>query len=49
MIYEFRTYDLKPRSVPMFEERAAAKIKEGVRTTRSFSDSGRLKLGRSTR
>ena len=29
MIYEFRTYDLKPRSVPMFEERAAAKIKEG--------------------
>ena len=29
MIYEFRTYDLKPRTVPLFEERAAAKIKEG--------------------
>ncbi len=31
MIYEFRTYDLKPRSVPDFEKRAAAKIKEGRR------------------
>ncbi len=31
MIYEFRTYDLKPRSVPEFEKRAAAKIKEGRR------------------
>ena len=29
MIYEFRTYDLKTRSVPEFEARAAAKIKEG--------------------
>ena len=29
MIYEFRTYDLKPRSVETFEERTAAKIKEG--------------------
>lgn len=29
MIYEFRTYDLQPRSVPEFEKRAAAKIKEG--------------------
>ena len=29
MIYEFRTYDLKVRSVPEFEARAAAKIKEG--------------------
>ena len=31
MIYEFRTYDLKPRSVPEFEKRSAAKIKEGRR------------------
>ena len=31
MIYEFRTYDLKPRTVPDFEKRAAAKIKEGRR------------------
>ena len=31
MIYEFRTYDLKPRSVPEFERRAAEKIKEGRR------------------
>ena len=29
MIYEFRTYDLKPRSVPEFEKRSAEKIKEG--------------------
>ena len=29
MIYEFRTYDLKTRSVETFEERTAAKIKEG--------------------
>ncbi len=29
MIYEFRTYDLKPRSVPEFERRSAEKIKEG--------------------
>ena len=29
MIYEFRTYDLKPRSVPEFERRTADKIKEG--------------------
>ncbi len=29
MIYEFRTYDLKPRSVPEFEKRAAEKIEEG--------------------
>ncbi|MCY4474875.1 MAG: NIPSNAP family protein [Chloroflexi bacterium] len=29
MIYEFRTYDLKPRNVPLFEERTAEKIKEG--------------------
>ena len=29
MIYEFRTYDLKPRSVPEFEKRAGAKLKEG--------------------
>ena len=32
MIYEFRTYDLKPRSVPEFEKRSAAKIKEGRRS-----------------
>ena len=25
MIYEFRTYDLKPRSVPEFEKRTAEK------------------------
>ena len=31
MIYEFRTYDLKPRTVPDFEKRAATKIKEGRR------------------
>ena len=29
MIYEFRTYDLKTRSVETFEERTAEKIKEG--------------------
>ncbi len=29
MIYEFRTYDLKPRSVPEFERRSAEKLKEG--------------------
>ena len=29
MIYEFRTYDLKPRAVPEFERRSAEKIKEG--------------------
>ena len=29
MIYEFRTYDLKPRSVPEFEKRSGAKLKEG--------------------
>ena len=29
MIYEFRTYDLKPRSVPEFEKRSAEKIEEG--------------------
>ncbi len=29
MIYEFRTYDLKPRSVPEFEKRAAEKMEEG--------------------
>ena len=29
MIYEFRTYDLQPRTVPEFEKRAAEKIKEG--------------------
>ena len=29
MIYEFRTYDLKPRSVPEFEKRTAAKWQEG--------------------
>ena len=29
MIYEFRTYDLKPRSVPEFEKRTAAKWEEG--------------------
>ncbi len=29
MIYEFRTYDLKPRSTPEFERRTAEKIKEG--------------------
>ncbi len=29
MIYEFRTYDLKPRSVPEFERRSAEKWKEG--------------------
>ena len=29
MIYEFRTYDLKPRAVPEFEKRSAEKIKEG--------------------
>ena len=31
MIYEFRTYDLQPRTVPEFEKRAAEKIKEGRR------------------
>ncbi len=29
MIYEFRTYDLKPRSVPEFLERNRAKLSEG--------------------
>ena len=32
MIYEIRTYDLKPRSVPEFERRTAEKLKEGRET-----------------
>ena len=32
MIYEIRTYDLKPRSVPEFERRTAEKLKEGRQT-----------------
>ena len=32
MIYEIRTYDLKPRSVPEFERRVAEKFKEGRET-----------------
>ena len=32
MIYEIRTYDLKPRSVPEFERRVAEKLKEGRQT-----------------
>ena len=32
MIYEIRTYDLKPRSVPEFEQRTVEKLKEGRET-----------------
>ncbi len=36
MIYEIRTYDLKPRSVPEFERRTVEKLEEGRETYSSL-------------
>ena len=46
MIYEFRTYDLHPRTVPDFEKGVAEKLKEGRLDARRCSAGGRPKRDR---